>query len=98
MSECFSLSSVYWKISPRPVLNGAISGSMPGGSSSRVSCSRSNTSCRAKYGFVPSSNTMTICDSPDFDRERTCWTPFIPDIFCSIGKDICCSTSLTDKP
>src|SRR5512137_616354 len=98
IGEWRSLSSVYWKISPRPVLMGPSSGVTPGGRASRAAPSRSNTTCRVHQVSAPSSNTTTTWESPALESERTWRTRGRPRIACSMGKLTRSSTSTAARP
>src|SRR5512137_2336594 len=98
IGEWRSLSSVYWKISPSPVLMGPSSGATPGGNASRAAPSRSNTTCRVHQVSAPSSNTTTTWESPALESERTWRTRGSPRIACSMGKLTRSSTSTAARP
>src|SRR5512137_918705 len=98
IGEWRSLSSVYWKISPSPVLMGPSSGATPGGNASRAAPSRSNTTCRVHQVSAPSSNTTTTWESPALESERTWRTRGRPRIACSMGKLTRSSTSTAARP
>ena len=60
-------------------------GCIPRGSEDEICCSRSATSCRAKYIDTESSKTIVTIDSPSFDSDRTSSLFGRPSMARSIG-------------
>ncbi len=64
-------SKVYWYISPKPVLIGAIKGSPnPSGMFSFTSERASATNCRGRYVPASSSKTIVTTDNPNRETLR----------------------------
>ena len=78
---------------------GPISGwPKPSGMSSRACGSRSMTSCRQKYMFIPSSKNTVTADRPKRETERISVIPGRPLMAVSTGKVMNCSTSTGPRP